>query len=160
MPQQDKDRAALAGEYFRQGYNCCQSVALAFSDIALEKGVGEEQLKALSSGFGGGFGRLREVCGCVSGMTLIAGFLSPSDPSDQASRKNCYALVQQLAAEFRGRNGSIVCRELLGLRSGQVDPPNPSERTPGFYHARPCEALVRCAASILQEKLQATTDPV
>lgn len=153
MQNQDKDRAEIAAEYFHQGYNCCQSVALAFADLAEAKGVGIDQLKALSSGFGGGFGRLREVCGCVSGMTLVAGIVKPSDPTDQVSRKDCYALVQELAEEFRTQNGSIVCRDLLGLRKEQKDAPAPSERTSEFYHARPCEALVRCAAGILEKKI-------
>lgn len=139
------ERESRAMAYFRDGYNCCQSVALAFSDFLL--GMTDEQIAALTGGFGGGFGRLREVCGSVSGMTFVAGALEHSD------KKATYALVQELAGMFREENGSIVCRELLGLRVGQKDSPQPAERTPEYYKARPCERIVGSAARILATKM-------
>lgn len=139
---------------FRDGYNCSQSVALAFADEAAAlAGIDEKQLMALASGFGGGFGRLREVCGCVSGMTMIAGIIRPADPSDRQGKMNNYAMVQSLAEEFRNENGSIVCRELLGLRISVHDAPSPSERTEHYYATRPCERMVGCAARILNDFL-------
>lgn len=145
------ERERRARELFHSGYNCCQAVALAFSDIAT---IDEAALAAATSGFGGGFGRLREVCGCVSGMTLIAGFLSPAaDPSDLPSRKANYALVQELAESFRQENGSIICRELLGLAAGTKEGPTPSPRTPEYYKSRSCEDRVASAARILAKRL-------
>ena len=109
-------RSEKAYNLFKEGYNCCQSVVLAFSDfIAAQGGPDEEQLKALCSGFGGGFGRMREVCGTVSGMTILAGFICPAALGDKAAKASNYALVQAFAARFRAAGGSIICRELLGL---------------------------------------------
>lgn len=144
-------REKLAREYFRQGYNCCQSVVLAFSDVI---GLPEDKIATLTSGFGGGMGRMREVCGSVSGMTFVAGALSPApDPSDIAARTADYALVQKFAEAFRKENGSIICRELLNLRAARKESPVPSERTDAYYKSRPCEALVGCAARIVAESL-------
>lgn len=140
---------------FREGYNCCQSVVLAFSDVVMDRtGLTEEQITAVTSGFGGGFARLREVCGSVSGMTFVAGVISPAPAGDHQKRTANYALVQDLAAQFRELNGSIVCRELLGLRAAQVDPPTPSVRTPDFYKTRPCERIIGSAARLVALRLQ------
>ena len=96
---------------------------------------------------------IREVCGAVSGMFMVAGFLAPnSQPNDNANKKNCYALVQSLAERFREENGSIVCRELLGLTQ-KKDDPTPSPRTEEYYHRRPCAEYVAIAARILGEKI-------
>lgn len=152
MNSSEREKKAMA--LFREGYNCCQSVVLAFADEAAAlAGLDENQLKALASGFGGGFGRMREVCGCVSGMTIMSGILHPADPSDQQSRRDNYALVQSLAGEFRKENGSIVCRDLLALRTSGGESPQPSERTEHYYAVRPCERLVGCAARILNDCL-------
>lgn len=108
-------------ELFKQGYNCAQSVILSFADILESSGLADEHLlKVIGSGFGGGMGRLREVCGAFSACTMIAGFISPADvPADMAARKANYAIVQEFAQKFKDANGgSIVCRELLGLESG------------------------------------------
>ena len=149
-----EERAERAAGLFLQGYNCCQSVALAFADLLP---LDEESLKALTSGFGGGVGRLREVCGCVSGMTVLAGFISPAPaPSDTAARTANYALVQKFAAAFRESQGSIVCREILGIRAerkASPEGPKPSERTPQYYATRPCAASCAVAARIVAEHL-------
>lgn len=151
-----EERELRAMKLFRDGYNCCQSVVLAFSDVVSERtGLSEEQIIAVTSGFGGGFARLREVCGSVSGMTFMAGVISPAPAAEQPKRAANYALVQELAAQFRELNGSIVCRELLGLRAAQVDSPTPSVRTPDFYKVRPCERLIGSAARLVARKLQA-----
>lgn len=149
----EEERVAKARSFFRSGYNCAQSVALAYSDVI---GLPEETVAALTSGFGGGFGRLREVCGCVSGMTFTAGALCHAkDPGDLAGRTAGYALVQQLASDFRELNGSIICRELLGLDSSVRESPAPSPRTGEYYRKRPCEELVGIAAGILARRLTA-----
>ena len=153
-----EERVEKARRLFKEGgYNCCQAVVLAYNDVF---GIDDTMAAALSSGFGGGMGRMREVCGSVSGMVLLAGLLKPAcDPSDKAARTGNYALVQELAGRFREKNGSIVCKELLGLvpmGSGQnaaKESPVPSDRTPEYYKKRPCEELVGISARIFGEKI-------
>ena len=119
-------KGELAKTYFKEGYNCAQSIALAFCD---EIGIEKTKLLRMVSSFGGGMGRLREVCGAVSGMFFVAGALyGYDDPKDMQAKKEHYARIQELAAQFRAQNGSIVCRELLGL-DVKHQSPVPSART-------------------------------
>ena len=144
------ERVETARNYFLKGYNCAQSIALAYHDVM---GIDKELSATMAAPFGGGMGRLREVCGTVSGMFMVAGFIAPNaQPNDTANKKSCYALVQSLAERFREENGSIVCRELLGLTQ-QKDDPTPSPRTEEYYHRRPCAEYVAIAARILGEKI-------
>ena len=144
-------RSERAMACFSEGYNCTQSVVLAFAD---RLPVDRDTLMALCSSFGGGMGRLREVCGAVSGMTFMAGVISPAaNPSDAERKKANYALVQDFAAEFSAENGSIICRELLQLRAGQKESPAPSTRDAQWYTSRPCERLVGYAARIVAQRL-------
>ena len=153
-----EERVEKAGRLFKEGgYNCCQAVVIAYCDLFE---LDEKTAAALSSGFGGGMGRMREVCGSVSGMVMLSGLLCPADnPSDKAGRTANYALVQEVAGEFRNINGSIICRELLGLdkkpTEGQVESPVPSDRTAEYYKKRPCEELVRISARIIGNKIKA-----
>ena len=151
-----EERGARARDYFLQGFNCCQAVLLAFADVLESNGqASEELLKTIGSGFGGGFARLREVCGSFSACTMMAGFLSPAGPSDMEARTANYALVQEMATAFRERNGgSIVCGELLGLKDKQPEGPAPSERTAEYYKKRPCPEIIRNAATIVAEKMK------
>ena len=144
------DRIERAANLFTQGYNCSQSVAIAFSDLT---GLDVESSAKLASSFGAGMGCLREVCGAVSGMSMMASFLSPSPTNNdaEAKRRN-YALVQNFAEEFRKMNGAIVCRTLLGLDCTK-DEPTPSPRTAEYYKKRPCAELVGDAARIIAEYL-------
>lgn len=145
-----EERVAAARELFLAGYNCAQSVFIAYRDVA---GFDERMAATVSAPFGGGMGRLREVCGAVSGMTMTAGFLVPNDrPGDAQTKKRNYATVQEMAEKFRSENGSIVCRELLGLTQ-RKDPPTPSERTAEYYKKRPCIEYVATAARIIGEKI-------
>ena len=153
IPLSPTSRQQSATNFFLQGFNCCQSVLLAFSDIA---NVDQETLKTIASGFGGGMGRLREVCGAFSGMVMMAGFLSPAaDPSVKEDRTKNYALVQQFAEKFKELNGgSIVCRELLGLaKNAAKESPVPSDRTAEYYKKRPCPVIIGNAAKIVAEKI-------
>lgn len=135
-----------AAELFLQGYNCAQSVAVAFCDVT---GFTPEFAAKTVSAFGGGMGRLREVCGAVSGMFFVLGYLYGYDtPGDDKKKMYLYAKVQELAAGFRERNGSIVCRELL---DNPPSDPNPSPRTAEYYAQRPCVRMVMTAAEILDE---------
>ena len=147
-----EQRAARAKELFLSGYNCCQSVVLAFEDITK---LEPELAATISAPFGGGMGRLREVCGAVSGMTMLAGFISPCPTnSDAVAKKENYSLVQQFAEAFREQNGAIVCRTLLGLDRTK-DNPTPSPRTAEYYKKRPCAELVADAARIVAQYLVA-----
>ncbi len=151
------ERAEKAMSLFKQGYNCTQSVILAFSDVLEASGLADERLlKTVGSGFGGGMGRLREVCGAFSGCTMMAGFISPADvPADMAARKANYAIVQEFAEKFRNANGgSIVCRELLGVdKTSKAESPAPSQRTDEYYRKRPCVQIIGEAARIIAGKL-------
>lgn len=144
-----EEREARAREYFTAGYNCAQAVVMAFSDIMSLDEVGAARIAAP---FGGGMGRMREVCGAVSGMTMVAGAISPAtDPKNMVERKNNYALVQHFAAMFREQNGDIVCRRLLSLepREENTETAMPSQRTAEYYKKRPCVEYVAAAARIV-----------
>ena len=144
------DHGEEARRLFRMGYNCAQAVFCAFRD---ETGMDLEAAARLSSSFGGGMGRLREVCGTVSGALLALGMLRGyDDPNDPQAKTAHYRLVQEYAKRFRERNESIVCRELL--KNVPVTPGSvPEERTPEFYLRRPCLRLAGEAAEILDEML-------
>ncbi len=145
------NRGLKAKEFFEHGYNCTQSVAAAFSDLLP---VDFETLLKLASPFGGGMGRLREVCGAVSGMFLVLGFLEGYDNgTDDKKKKELYTSVQKLANSFKEENTSFICRELLGL-SANNDSPSPEKRTPDYYKKRPCAELCESAANILQAYLE------
>ena len=132
------------------GYNCAQSVFIAFSS---EFGLDDETALKLSSSFGGGMGRLREVCGAVSAMFAIAGLkYGYTSPNNDEVKAKHYELVQQLAAKFKEKYGTIICRDLLELPEGS-DSPIPSKRTEEYYKQRPCEAFVRYAAEIIEKEL-------
>ena len=138
------DHGERAAELFLQGYNCAQAVAVAFCDVT---GLEPDFTARMASSFGGGMGRMREVCGAVSGMLTVAGLVYGYDiPGDDVSKKKHYALVQNLAGQFRQEVGSIVCREIL---KNPPSDPNPTPRTAEFYAKRPCARMVILAGRIL-----------
>ena len=144
-------RKEKAMAYFRQGYNCAQAVVLAFADLT---DMDEATLSRMSCSFGGGMGRLREVCGTVTGMFLVTGLLRGYDGAETGEVKAAhYARIQALAKEFEKQNGSIVCRDLLALRQKHRDDPTPEARTEAYYAGRPCAELVGSAAEILENYL-------
>jgi C_GCAxxG_C_C family probable redox protein len=145
-PISPAERADKACALFCGGANCAQAVAAAFADLV---GVDTETMLRISSSFGGGMGRMREVCGACSGMFLIAGWLyGYSDLADDTVKKEHYALIQQMAAEFRAKHGTIICRELMASLK-PTDTPEPTKRTAEFYKVRPCVRFVETAAEIL-----------
>lgn len=148
-----QERGELARQNFLQGYNCAQSVVLAYEDVLKERGIDASTAAKMASSFGGGMGRMREVCGTVSGMLLVLGLVEGYDEAKAfRAKKELYTTVQELAGAFRDRNDSIVCRELLGLGS-DPDTPTPEKRTEAYYRKRPCAELCACAAQILAEHL-------
>lgn len=143
------ERADLAAELFVQGYNCAQAVTMAFCD---KIGMDREAAAKMASSFGGGMGRMREVCGAVSGMLLVAGMLyGYGTPDEGKIKKEHYERVQVLAGDFREQIGSIICREILDNPSSD---PNPSPRTEAYYRERPCARMVYTATQILDDYIR------
>ena len=143
------DHGLKAAELFLSGYNCAQAVAVAFTDVT---GLTEAQAAKMASAFGGGMGRMREVCGAVSGMLMVLSYVYGYDtPGDDISKKRLYGQVQALAAAFRAENGSIICREIL---KNPPSDPNPTPRTAEFYAKRPCAQMVMTAARLLEQFME------
>ncbi len=143
-----EERVERARAAFLKGYNCTQAVVVAYADLT---GIDTDTVASLVEPLGGGMGRLREVCGAVSGMFMISSVVRRDEPSDdRTGRARKYEGVQLLAERFRTECGSIVCRELLGLAQ-QSDPPTPSERTAEYYLRRPCLEYVATAARMVGE---------
>ena len=156
MKMNIEGRVEKAVELFREGYNCSQSVVAAYADLY---GFTEEQALKMSASFGAGIGRMRETCGAACGMFLLAGLQTGcTDPKDAAGKGANYAVVQDLAAQFKEMNGSLVCAELLGLREkkdmGVGSPTQPQERNAEYYKKRPCVEMVRTAARLFGEYLE------
>ncbi|MBO4809376.1 MAG: C_GCAxxG_C_C family protein [Lachnospiraceae bacterium] len=144
-------RRELAMENFKKGYNCSQAIVLAFADILP---VEKTALSKLASSFGGGMGRLREVCGSVSGMFMVVGLLYGYDgPETGQVKADHYARIQELAHKFEEEHGSIICREMLGL-SVKHDTPTPEARTDEYYKKRPCAEIIGDAAELLEEYIK------
>ena len=147
-----KDYAALAQQNFRRGYNCAQAVACAFSE---ELGMPEAQVARLVCSFGGGMGKLREVCGAVSGALFVLGALQGyGDPAATDEKAAHYARVQEFARRFREAHETIICRELLrGIALQKEHTAEPEARTEEYYRVRPCARFVATAARILGDML-------
>ena len=144
------EKSEKAKELFKSGYNCSQSVLGVFCE---EFGLDFETAMKIASSFGGGMGRMREVCGTVSGMFMAAGLAYSENDSAGGNKAEIYKIVQELAGKFREKNGSIICRELLqGVESSTS--PTPSERTETYYKKRPCVDLVGDAAEIFEKYLK------
>lgn len=141
------EHAKKAGELFHDGHNCAQAVFAAFTDVT---GIDEKTSLMLSSSFGGGMGRMREVCGAVSGAFMVLGVLYGNCEINDDKKKEHYALIREAADKFRKENGSIICRELL---DGVVkDTSNdPEKRTVEYYEKRPCREYVEMAAQIVDD---------
>ena len=144
-------RREQAEANFLAGYNCAQATALAFADLFP---VDQETLLRMISSFGGGMGRLREVCGAVSAVFLTAGLLyGYSEPDNTQAKAAHYTRIQELAARFEAEYGTLICRELLGL-SARHDSPIPTKRTAEFYEKRPCKKIIGTAAEILEDYIK------
>ena len=142
-----KTNEQIAREYFTSGYNCAQSVFLTYAE---KYGFDKDTALKLSSSFGGGMGRMREVCGAVSAMFMIAGLENGyTENNNDEIKAEHYTRIQNLANEFKKKNGTIICRELLGVDAD--DNPIPSKRTSQFYEERPCEEFIADACKILDE---------
>lgn len=144
MPQEK------ATEYFRQGFNCAQSVFAAF---AAEMGLPEETALRLPSAFGAGLGRMRGICGAFAGLAMVAGLKHGNLTGDPADKERIFALTRQLADLFRAEFGTLQCRDLLHLPEDAQEGARPQERTAAYYAARPCERCVAFCAALAAEIL-------
>ena len=147
-------RVDKAVDYFMQGYGCCQSVVAAFADLY---GLDEVMAKKIAAGFGGGVGRMRMMCGAVSGIVILVGLdCGQTEGNDREGKSNCYKVVQELLAQSKEQNGSLICAEILGLNGHDKAASNyvASERTAEYYRSRPCAAKVECAARIFANYLE------
>ncbi len=142
-----KTNEQIAREHFTSGYNCAQSVFLTYAE---KYGFDKDTALKLSSSFGGGMGRMREVCGAVSAMFMIAGLENGyTENNNDEIKAEHYTRIQTLANEFKKKNGTIICRELLGVDAD--DNPIPSKRTSQYYEERPCEELIADACKIIDK---------
>ncbi len=142
------NRVEKAGDLFLEGFNCAQSVFTAFCD---RFGMDEETAKKVSAGLGGGVGRMREVCGVVSGAAMVIGsIVSATEGDDEKSKAGNYELVREFAERFKEKHGgTVICRELLQLGIQMEDTAVPERRTAEYYKQRPCLKLVEDATEIL-----------
>lgn len=147
-------RVEEAVKTFETGYTCAQSVFVTYADLF---GLDRETALKLTSPMGGGIGRMREVCGAVSAMALLAGLKEGNtDPSNEEGKERIYLLTRQMAEKFKKKHETIICRELLGIQ-GMEESAKPSERTQAYYKERPCSRLIATAAEIVEELLLADT---
>ena len=155
MSEQELDeRVERAVDNFMAGYGCCQSVVAAFADIY---GLDDTQAKKIAAGFGGGVGRLRMMCGAVSGIVMLVGLdCGQTEGSDREGKSACYKVVQQLLAQSEAENGSLICAEILGIKGHEKAHSNyvASARTAEYYRQRPCAAKVESAARIFANYLK------
>lgn len=148
--EQFESRTERAVETFKEGYNCAQAVFATYADCF---GMDRETALKMSSAMGAGVGRMREVCGAVSSMAMLAGLKEGNaDPQDEAAKEHIYTLVRKMSARFKEQYGTIICKELLGLDSVE-ESAKPSIRSPEFYEKRPCAKIIACAARIIEEEL-------
>ena len=149
-----EERVARAVENFMAGYGCCQSVVAAFADLY---GLDDILAKKIAAGFGGGVGRMRMMCGAVSGLVMLIGLdCGQTEGSDREGKSACYKVVQDLLANSREQNGSLICAEILGINGYEKAQSNyiASERTAEYYKTRPCAAKVESAARIFAQYLR------
>ena len=150
MNTEQSIRAQQAKDNFNSGYNCSQSVLLAYEDYLREKGLNPKTVLRMASPMGGGISRLREVCGAVSALCLLIGLTDGYDMPDDEKKKALYSKVQELVLQFQESKGSIICRELLGLEQ-KHDQPIPSKRTKEYYAERPCADFCATAAALFEK---------
>ena len=147
-----EERIAKAVALFKEGDNCSQSVVAAFADMY---GFTHEQALKMSASFGGGIGRMRQTCGAACGLFMLAGLETGcTEGKDREGKEANYKVVQELAEEFKKRNGSLICAELLGLAKNAPTPTTPDARTAEYYKKRPCVKMVEEAARIFAEYLE------
>ena len=148
----NEERIEKAVALFKEGFNCSQSVVAAFAD---QYGFTHEQALRMSASFGGGIGRMRETCGAACGLFMLAGLETGAvEGADRDGKARNYAVVQELAEEFKRRNGALKCADLLGLSKKEPVVSTPEARTAQYYAKRPCVKMVEEAARIWSEYME------
>jgi len=143
------DHSIKAAELFIEGYNCAQSVAMAFCDVTK---MDETEVSKMSSVFGGGIGGLREACGAFNGMVLVLGTLyGYTDPKSADEKSRAYSMVQEAAERFKAEAGSIICREILKTPPESIKLSAEEEK---YYKIRPCARMVMLASRILDSYIE------
>ena len=149
-----EERVSRAVENFMKGFGCCQSVVAAFADLY---GLDDLMAKRITAGFGGGVGRMRMMCGAVSGIVMLVGLdCGQTEGNDREGKSACYKVVQELLAQSKADNGSLICAEILGLKGVEKAQSSyvASPRTAEYYKIRPCAAKVESAARIFADYLR------
>lgn len=152
--QELEKRVQRAVSNFMEGYGCCQSVVAAFADFY---GLDDTLAKKIAAGFGGGIGRLRMICGAVSGIVMLVGLdCGQTEGSDREGKSACYKVVQDLLAKSKEQNGSLICAEILGVKGYEKAHSSyvASARTVEYYKTRPCAAKVEAAARVFADYLK------
>ena len=145
-----ESRVSTAITLFEQGYNCSQAVFMAYAD---KYQIDRETAAKLATSVGGGMGRLREVCGAVSGMFFVLGLHYPfTQPTDKVAKDANYKAVQRTAAEFKSVMGSYICADLLKTKR-EPQLPESAERNEAYYNLRPCTRCVAVAAGIVGREI-------
>ncbi|MGN0777479.1 MAG: C-GCAxxG-C-C family protein [Candidatus Ventricola sp.] len=141
------NHAEKARELFLSGCSCSQAVVGAFAD---DLGLDQDMALRLASSFGGGMGGMRETCGAVTGMLMVAGLKwGYCETGNLALKTAHYARVRSLVEQFKAEHTTIVCRELLA-HLGELKK-DPSARTAEYYRVRPCVRFVETAAALLDK---------
>jgi C_GCAxxG_C_C family probable redox protein len=135
---------------FEEGFNCAQAV---LSTCGPELGLDRETALKVAGGLGGGMGRLGEVCGAVTGAFMVIGLkYGKTRPEDDEAKERAYGLVTEFADRFKSRNGSILCRELLGCDISTPESRAAAKEKDLF--ATLCPKLVQDAMEIVEQMLE------
>ena len=149
-----QERVDRAVDNFMQGYGCCQSVVAAFADLY---GLDDTMAKRIATHFSDEVAHLSMMRGAVSGIVTLVGLdCGQTEGSDREGKSACYKVVQELLAQSKAQNGSLICAEILGLKGHEKAQSSyeASARTAEYYKTRPCAAKVESAARIFAEYLQ------
>jgi C_GCAxxG_C_C family probable redox protein len=140
------NRVDTALSRFAEGFNCSQAV---FSSYA--KGIDEKAALKIASGFGGGMGRMADTCGAVTGAMMALGLRFGGTSPDREAKERAYARIREFADRFKARNGSLVCRDLLGCDISTPEGLQQARETGLFSTA--CPKFVRDACEVLEVML-------
>ena len=144
------NHADSAASVFSQGFSCSQAVLSAY---AAESGLDSDTALKVSAGFGAGMGRMAQTCGAVTGAYMVIGLkYGAVAGQDQESKQKTYRLVREFTQRFTAKNGSAVCRELLGCDIST--PEGFEEMKRKGLHGTVCVKMVRDACDLLDELLR------
>lgn len=144
-----KSQQAIAE--FDKGCNCCQSVLSVYAE---EFGLDRDIAMKLSSGLGGGMGRMGEICGVVSAAFMVIGLnFGSAEPGQSQERQRTFELAEKFAESFKARNNSVICRDLLGFDMSTAQGKE-AAKEPGSFEI--CPKIMRNAIEILEEILHPT----